>query len=163
MIRSRPRRPLNLQWIVSLFVLICVCLNINIKIYLVLYDWINLYCTYSLQDSTFPYTISIHKLKKMCTLICHWSTSSNQTWGQQTFSWPPPETIINMNRVLLDIFDYGDTEHHCIISKGGSSKYMTCKMFITDTYFSSNLTNKSYNTPKATISWIVNQQMLSTF
>jgi len=51
-----------------------------------------------------------------------------------------------MNRVLLDIFDYGDTEHHCIISKGGSSKDMTCKMFITDTYFSSNLTNKSYNT-----------------
>jgi hypothetical protein len=47
--------------------------------------------------------------------------------------------------------DYNDTTQHYIISECGSSKSMTCKMLITDMYFTSNLTkqvlskNRSYN------------------
>lgn len=47
---------------------------------------------------------------------------------------------------LNDIFDYNDDEPHCTISKCGIKNCKTCNILITDPYFSSSLTNKTFHT-----------------
>jgi len=47
---------------------------------------------------------------------------------------------------LHDILDYNDTEQHCLISKCRAKNCKTCNIWITDTHFISNITNKNYFT-----------------
>ena len=47
---------------------------------------------------------------------------------------------------LHDILDYDDTEQHCTISQCKTKNCKTCAILITDTYFTSDLTKKTFNT-----------------
>ena len=47
---------------------------------------------------------------------------------------------------LHDILDFNATEQHCLISKSTTKKCKSCNILITDTNFTSNLTNKNYFT-----------------
>jgi hypothetical protein len=47
---------------------------------------------------------------------------------------------------LHDILDFNDTEQHCLISKCRNKNCKTCNILITETNFTSNLTNKNYFT-----------------
>ena len=42
---------------------------------------------------------------------------------------------------LHDILDFNETEQHCLISKCRTKNCKTCNVLITDTHFTSNLTN----------------------
>jgi hypothetical protein len=47
---------------------------------------------------------------------------------------------------LHDILDFNDTEQHCLIYKCRTTNCKTCNILITETNFTSNLTNKNYFT-----------------
>jgi hypothetical protein len=47
---------------------------------------------------------------------------------------------------LHDILDFNATEQHCLISKSRTKNCKSCNILITDTNFTSNLTNKNYFT-----------------
>ena len=72
--------------------------------------------------------LDLTTLRTLCRLIIQMSNKirSRLTPHVQSEDRYHYESVRPCSVQLLDIFDYNDTEQHCIISECGSSKYMIC-------------------------------------